>query len=197
VSKVLFRKALSAACEWPSDVRLSFNLSPLEFASHAHAVDLISEIKASGMNPKRVVLELTENAMIRDTQHVAKILRLFRRHGIRIALDDFGSGFSSLNHLAQMPIDIVKIDRTFLDGLTEKRKNQAMLQGIVRLCHDMSLLTVLEGVETDLQRHSIRDAKVDFLQGYLFGRPQSRDRIRDLIARNQAAPSIAEKAAGA
>jgi len=197
VSKVLFRKALSAACEWPSDVRLSFNLSPLEFASQAHAVDLISEIKASGINPKRVVFELTENAMIRDTQHVTEILKLFRRHGMRIALDDFGTGFSSLNHLAQMPIDIVKIDRTFLDGLTEKRKNQAMLQGIVRLCHDMSLLTVLEGVETDLQRHSIRDAKVDFLQGYLFGRPQSRDRIRDLIARNQAAPPLAEKAAGA
>lgn len=195
VSRVLFRKALSAAREWPSTVRLNFNLSPLEFASLSHAAALISEIKASGVDPKRVVFELTENAMIQDTQHVAEILKLFRRHGIRIALDDFGSGFSSLNHLAQMPIDIVKIDRTFLDGLTVKRKNQAMLQGIVRLCHDMSLITVLEGVETDLQLHSIRDANVDFVQGFLFGRPQSRERVRDLIAHDQPATPIAANAA--
>ena len=186
ISRILFRKALKVAREWPPTVRLSFNLSPLEFTSRAHAAALISEIKAAKIDPKRVVLELTENAMIQDTQRVTEILRLFRRHGIRIALDDFGSGFSSLNHLAQMPIDIVKIDRTFLDGLTMKRKNQAMLRGIVRLCHDMSLLTVLEGVETDLQMHSIRSASVDYVQGYLFSRPISEEHISKLVSQNHA-----------
>ena len=196
ISRILFRKALAAAREWPSIVRLSFNLSPLEFASRAHAVALIKEIKASGVDPKRVVFELTENAMIQDTQRVSDILRLFRRHGIRIALDDFGSGFSSLNHLAQMPINIVKIDRTFLEGLTLKRKNQAMLRGILRLCHDMSLLTVLEGVETDLQMHSIRSAAVDFVQGYLFSRPLSQESIYDLVSQNYADFRGAHKKAG-
>ena len=185
VSRILFRKALAAAKEWPSSVRLSFNLSPLEFASRAHAAALITEIKKADFDPKRVVFELTENAMIQDTQSVKDILKLFRRHGIRIALDDFGSGFSSLSHLAQMPIDIVKIDRTFLDGLTVKRKNRAMLQGIVRLCRDMSLLTVLEGVETDLQMHSIKHAGVDFVQGYLFSRPLGQDSILELISEHE------------
>ena len=185
VSRILFRKALAAAKEWPSGVRLSFNLSPLEFASRAHAAALISDIKDADFDPKRVVFELTENAMIQDMQSVKDILKLFRRHGIRIALDDFGSGFSSLNHLAEMPIDIVKIDRTFLDGLTKKRKNRAMLQSIVRLCRDMSLLTVLEGVETDLQMHSIKHAGVDFVQGYLFSRPLSQDSIFDLISQHE------------
>lgn len=196
ISRILFRKALTAAQEWPSPVRLSFNLSPLEFASRAHAAALISEIKASNVDPKRIVFELTENAMIQDTQRVADILKLFRRHGIRIALDDFGSGFSSLNHLAQMPIDIVKIDRTFVDGLTIKRKKQAMLRGIVRLCHDMSLLTVLEGVETELQAHSIRDASVDFVQGYLFSRPVCEEHLLDLLSQNQSDFAALKKATG-
>ena len=177
VSRILFRKALEAAKDWPASVRLSFNLSPVEFASRAHAAALISEIKRSGVNPKRVVFELTENAMIQDKQQVVDVLKLFRRHGMRIALDDFGSGFSSLNHLTQMPIDIVKIDRSFLDGLTVKRKNRAMLNGIVRLCHEMSILTVLEGVETDLQLRSIRESGIDFVQGYLFNRPMSEAQI--------------------
>jgi len=185
VSKILFRKALAAAAEWPTSVRLSFNLSPLEFASRAHAAALVTEIKKAKVDPKRVVFELTENAMIQDMQNVKDILKLFRRHGIRIALDDFGSGFSSLSHLAQMPIDIVKIDRTFLEGLTVKRKNRAMLQGVVRLCRDMSLMTVLEGIETDLQMHTIQHAGVDFVQGYLFSRPLSQDSVLDLIIQHE------------
>lgn len=181
VSQVLFRKALNAMQSWPEHVRLSFNLSPYEIASDGHAETLMAQIDNAGTNPKRVVFELTESAMIQDTQLVSNVLQSFKRRGIRIALDDFGSGYSSLSHLAKMPIDIVKIDRSFLSDLTRKKRNHALLNGIVQLCRDMSLLTVLEGVETDFHMRMVRETELDLVQGYLFSRPLGETCIRELL----------------
>ena len=181
VSQILFRKALHAMKDWPEDVRLSFNLSPVEIAAEGQADALMGLIVAAGANPKRVVFELTESAMIQDTEQVANVLQSFRKRGIRIALDDFGSGYSSLSHLAKMPIDIVKIDRSFLSDLSRRKRSHAVLKGVVQLCRDMSLLTVLEGVETDFHMRTVRETNLDLVQGYLFSRPISQERITDLL----------------
>ena len=195
ISKILFEKALRDTRSWPQDVCLSFNLSPLEVTSIEHADALIELLHRYRMAPERVIFEITESAMINDEAKVARVFKRFRECGIRIALDDFGSGFSSLNVLSRMPLDIVKIDRSVLDGLGTKKESQAIVNATCGLCRELGLTTVVEGVESDLQLHSIRKTDVELLQGFLFSRPRSRTEILADLNEEESRLFLAERKA--
>ncbi|MCR9268629.1 MAG: EAL domain-containing protein [Hyphomonadaceae bacterium] len=181
LSPILLRRALREAETWPETISLSINLSSLEVASMEHAQQLMRLIDQSSVNPRRVVFEITETAMMRESKNVLKVLEAFRKVGIRISLDDFGTGFSSLNHVAHMPLDAVKIDRTFLEGIETRRESASVLKTICDLCRSLGLTSVMEGVETPLQARMVKSAGIDFMQGYLFCRPISAGQVQKFL----------------
>lgn len=189
LTPVMLRKALAIAKDWPIPIFLTFNLSALEVTSADYAHQLLAIIENSGFTPDRVVFEITETAMIRDTETVAEVLSLLQRHGIRIALDDFGTGFSSLSMLSQMPLDYLKIDRSFLDGIEQKRAVSAVFKSICDLSRHLGITSIVEGVETEAQMLNAHVSGIDLMQGYLLGRPMPADQITEFIVQNNKSPS--------
>ncbi|MEL6861452.1 MAG: EAL domain-containing protein [Pseudomonadota bacterium] len=173
IAEILFRKALETASTWPDHVSLSFNLSPPEVTSIDHARRLMSLIEASPFPAERVIFELTETAMIGQSSQVVSVLRELKQFGVRIALDDFGTGFSSLNYLSRMPLDMVKIDRSFLEGIETNHASSSVLKSICDLSANLGLINVIEGVETELQDARVKRAGINLIQGYLYARPVS------------------------
>lgn len=182
LTPILLKRALDDARTWPDSVSLSINLSSLEVASMDHARHLMDLVAGSSIAPERVIFEITETAMMRESEKVLKVLDAFRNFGIRVSLDDFGTGFSSLNYVATMPLDIVKIDRSFLEGIETRRESSSVLSTIGDLCRSLGLASVMEGIETDLQARFVKSAGIDFMQGYLFCRPMSPDRVDEFLA---------------
>ena len=118
-----------------------------------------------------LTLEITESLLIDDAEHIAATLAALDEVGIRIALDDFGTGYSSLSNLSALPIHQLKIDRSFVSGLGERRESEALVSGIINLGHGLELEVVAEGVETELQARRLKQLDCDFAQGFFFGRP--------------------------
>jgi diguanylate cyclase (GGDEF)-like protein/PAS domain S-box-containing protein len=166
---------------------MSVNLSPRQLQQP----ELVDEVKAlvlgSGLAPERLVLEITESAMMRDTDLMIERLRSLREIGIRIAIDDFGTGYSSLNYLRHLPVDIVKIDQAFVGGIVAEPAQRAVVATIIDLCHVLELQQVAEGVETADQHAALRDLGCNFGQGYLWSRPLSFEALSAFLAieRNQ------------
>jgi diguanylate cyclase (GGDEF)-like protein/PAS domain S-box-containing protein len=161
---------------------MSVNLSPRQLQQP----ELVDEVKAlvlgSGLAPERLVLEITESAMMRDTDLMIERLRSLRETGIRIAIDDFGTGYSSLNYLRHLPVDIVKIDQAFVGGIVAESAQRAVVATIIDLCHVLGLQQVAEGVETADQHAVLRDLGCNFGQGYLWSRPLSFEALSALLA---------------
>ncbi|MEA2620814.1 MAG: hypothetical protein QOC97_1587, partial [Chloroflexota bacterium] len=150
---------------------MSVNLS----ARQLQQPELVAEVKAilreTGLEPGRLTLEITESAMMRDTEVIAARLRKLREIGIRIAIDDFGTGYSALNYLRQLPVDVVKIDRSFVIGIVADPAQRALVAAIIDLGHVLGLHLVAEGVETEAQRLELEDLGCDLGQGFLWARP--------------------------
>jgi EAL domain-containing protein (putative c-di-GMP-specific phosphodiesterase class I) len=167
------RTAARWRLDYPEHARLSMavNLSGHQLGSP----DLVGQVQRalarSGLDPANLVLEMTETALIRDPATTAAKLRELRALGIRLAIDDFGTGYSSLSYLRQFPIDILKIDSSFIDGITERDKVPALVRGLLDLARTLQLETIAEGVENGLQRDRLREEHCDRAQGYLFAPP--------------------------
>ena len=183
VTPIVLRKALASARDWPSHVFLSVNLSAVEVSSLAYAEELVEIIESSGFPMTRTVIEITESAMIRDTDNVHDVLTFFRNQGIRIALDDFGTGFSSLNHLATMPIDILKVYRSFLQSIEHVSASADVLRAICDLGRNLNIVCIAEGVETDAQLETAQRAGIDSVQGFLLSTPLSRRDAKTFLDR--------------
>jgi EAL domain-containing protein (putative c-di-GMP-specific phosphodiesterase class I) len=126
-------------------------------------------------------LELTETALMRDVQTIAARLDLLKAIGVRLALDDFGTGYSSLANLRQFPIDVLKIDRSFVSGVTDTTEALALVHAMVQLGKALGLETVAEGVENDAQRAQLAAESVDTGQGFLFARPLEVEAVDRLL----------------
>ena len=155
---------------------LAINFSPLQFEPSL-PVRLASLTTRHGIAPKRIVIEITEATLLHDNPQIRTILDDFNRFGYRIALDDFGTGYSSLSYLNRFPVDIVKIDQSFIRSLSEvepelRNKSRMLVEGITAISHKMECSVVAEGVETEEQRVLLEEFGVDYGQGYLFARPQ-------------------------
>jgi diguanylate cyclase (GGDEF)-like protein len=152
---------------------MSVNVSARQLEGSQLVDDVTAALASSGLDPGLLILELTETALMRDVQTTVDQLLLLKEHGVRIAIDDFGTGYSSLAYLSQFPIDVLKIDQSFVSGLTDRPEAAAIVHTLVQLGKLLGLETTAEGIETHDQWKMLQDEDVDNGQGYLFARPQS------------------------
>jgi predicted signal transduction protein with EAL and GGDEF domain len=169
----VIRKACGDAVRWPNDVCVAVNVSPLQLQSHRILAVVTSALADSGLQPSRLELELTENALVENVEHTTRILSDLKSLGIRLALDDFGTGYSSLSHLHQFNFDKIKIDRSFVQSFGNRRESAAVVNAVVHLARDLGITMTAEGVETVQHLDAMREAGCDHVQGYLLGRPEA------------------------
>lgn len=169
---------LRTACEqtkaWSDaghDLNVAVNLSPRQFQHHELAAKITAIVKETGIDPARLNLEVTESSIMRNAGDAIDVIAELRATGIKISIDDFGTGYSSLGVLKDLPIDVLKIDKTFVDDVTTSPDDAALVTAVVTLAHDLRLEVVAEGVETEDQLTFLRDANCDEAQGYLFSKP--------------------------
>ena len=177
----ILRKACMECMQWPGAVSVAVNFSPQQF----HQRDVLGEIRyaldVSGLPANRLEIEITESSLLRNTQSTHDVLSQLRALGVRISLDDFGTGYSSLSYLHNFPLQKVKIDRSFLEGIDTDRPLR-LLRGVARLSADLGMSVVVEGIETNEQLELISvDGTVTEAQGYLFSRPVPAPRVRQLL----------------
>ncbi len=177
----ILRKACMECMKWPEAVSVAVNFSPQQF----HQRDVLSEVRyaleVSGLPAHRLEIEITESSLLRNTQLTHDVLSQLSAIGVRISLDDFGTGYSSLSYLHNFPLQKVKIDRSFLEGIDTDRP-LTLLRGVARLSADLGMLVVVEGIETNEQLELINaDGTVTEGQGYLFSRPVPAVRVRQLL----------------
>ncbi len=148
--------------------RLAFNISPVQFRHPGFAERLVKRISGAGVDPSLLELEITESTLFHDSDLIATQLRDFRSIGMRVAVDDFGTGYSSLSRLKMLPIDTLKIDRSFVVDMTESPENHSIAEAVVRIGHLLGKEVVAEGVETVAQAECLRAIGCEFGQGFLF-----------------------------
>jgi diguanylate cyclase (GGDEF)-like protein/PAS domain S-box-containing protein len=164
-------QACAQALDWDPPLWLSVNVSPVQFASGDLADTVERTVRQSGIDPKRLELEITEGVLIQDPELALTILSRIRAIGVKIVLDDFGVGYSSLSYFRQFPFDKVKIDRTFIADMLESSEARAIVQAVISLGRGLNLQVVAEGVESHLQLAALTKRGCTHAQGYLFGRP--------------------------
>ncbi|MEF9899136.1 MAG: EAL domain-containing protein [Pseudomonas sp.] len=151
--------------------KVSVNISARQFSDGQLGERIATILKDTGLPPACLELELTESILMREVHEAMMILDSLKKLGLSIAVDDFGTGYSSLNYLKQFPIDVLKIDRTFVDGLPEGEQDAQIARAIIAMAHSLNLAVIAEGVETHEQLEFLREHDCDEVQGYLFGRP--------------------------
>lgn len=151
--------------------KVSVNISARQFSDGQLGERIASILEDTGLPPACLELELTESILMREVNEAMHILDSLKNLGLSIAVDDFGTGYSSLNYLKQFPIDVLKIDRTFVDGLPEGEQDAQIARAIIAMAHSLNLAVIAEGVETHEQLEFLREHGCDEVQGYLFGRP--------------------------
>jgi diguanylate cyclase (GGDEF)-like protein len=170
LGEFVLRRALGDALHW-RDVYIAVNVSPVQMRDRMFVDQVADTIRETGIAPGRVVLEITEGVLIDKPDEAHRRLEQLRALGVRIALDDFGSGYSSLSYLRRFPIDKLKIDREFVTPLGRSGNGGVIIQAIIALGRALGLTVLCEGVETEEQRILLRLAGCDEMQGYLFARP--------------------------
>ncbi len=153
------------------DLDLAVNLSPRQFQQKDLAGKVKEILRDTGFDPKRLNLELTESSIMNNTESAVVVLRELRETGIRISIDDFGTGYSSLGILKDLPIDVLKIDKSFVNDVTSNPDDAALVIAVITLAHNLQLKVVAEGVETEEQLGFLKDLNCDEWQGYLFSKP--------------------------
>ena len=189
-------QVLHEACRqtkaWQTDhpdyeaMSVSVNVSARQLVDDELIGQVRSALETSGLAPASLVLELTETAIMSDTNATVAQLHQLKALGVRLAVDDFGTGYSSLSYLHRFPIDIVKIDRTFVGNIDTPGDEASLVRAIVNLAQSLRLKTVAEGVETEVQAYALNSFGCDLAQGYLYSQPVTPDAIRDLFLRGAA-----------
>jgi diguanylate cyclase len=182
--------ACNTAAAWQRShgraLTISVNVSGRQLQNSQFVDDVGAALAYSGIDPGRLVLEVTESTLMVDPAHVAKVLAQMKALGVLVAIDDFGTGYSSLSQLRQFPIDIIKIDKTFVDTLADDGKEtDAFVATIIRLAHQLQLSTTAEGIEDDAQLRTLTRLGCDSAQGYLISRPLDVDAAHRLATANQ------------
>jgi EAL domain-containing protein (putative c-di-GMP-specific phosphodiesterase class I) len=174
-------QAMQDLCRLQEDIVLHVNLSPTRFGNP----DLIKGIGAVldrySMPAARLCLEITEGSILRDTEITASLFADLHRLGARVALDDFGTGFSSLSHLLRYPIDCLKIDRSFIDGMNTDPNGRRLVESIIRMGQGLNLEVVAEGVEDISQLLALEGLGCARVQGFFLARPMALENLKDLI----------------
>lgn len=164
----VLRKACMEAAQWPSHVKIAVNISPAQFRSEHLVQTVFSALAGSGIDARRLELEITEHALLQNNDSTLKTLHALRDMGVRIAMDDFGTGYSSLSYLRSFPFDKIKIDRSFVKDLSERDDADVIVAAVADLSRNLGMETTAEGVETEAQRAQVLAAGYTEMQGFLF-----------------------------
>jgi diguanylate cyclase (GGDEF)-like protein/PAS domain S-box-containing protein len=168
----------------PAPLTIAVNLSARQLQHHGIVDEVHAALAAAGLDPQSLVLEITETAIMEQLDAAITILTELRRLGVRLALDDFGTGYSSLSYLQRLPVDILKIDRSFVAGVAKSTQDSALARGILTLGQTLGLETVAEGIETAEQLAALRELGCQLGQGYYFARPLGPTAVDALLERH-------------
>ena len=190
----VLRRACADAMTWPERIGVSVNISAVQVGAGNLDQIVAAALSDSGLAAQRLELEITETALLRDSEATLSTLHKLKALGVRIAMDDFGAGHSSLGYLQRFPFDKVKIDRAFTKTVDQSPKCAAIVRAIINLCAALGMSTTIEGVETEAQFQAVAKMGGQRVQGYLFSPPQPADRVPALIAQFGGSPE-AQRAA--
>jgi predicted signal transduction protein with EAL and GGDEF domain len=182
IGEWVLRQACATVASWPGCLRLAVNLSAAQFKGHELVATVRNALKGAGLPADRLELEITESAMLRDTEATLATLHQLRELGVRTAMDDFGTGYSSLSYLLRFPFDRIKIDQSFVRELSASRDSNAIVRAVTGLGLELGMATTAEGVETQQQLETLLRAGCTEFQGYLFSPAVTGDRIAATVA---------------
>jgi len=171
IGEWVLREACAAAMAWPPHVNIAVNLSPVQFKNR-HLIEYVTAaLRASGLRPERLELEITESVLLADNELTLRTLHELRGLGVRISMDDFGTGYSSLSYLRAFPFDKIKIDQSFVQDLSNRGDSLAIVKAVIGLGRSLGMTTTAEGVETEDQLDLVRAQGCSEVQGYFFSPP--------------------------
>jgi EAL domain-containing protein (putative c-di-GMP-specific phosphodiesterase class I) len=171
------RQACVDARAFKPDLRLSINVAAAQLEDLGLADELLAVLHETGFDPRRLEVELTEHALVRDIASARHVVGLLSQAGMTIALDDFGTGYSSLAYLSELPVDKIKIDRSFVRSLHERAASAKIIAAIVGLSRSLGVEVIAEGVETEADAQALARLGCDAAQGYLFARPMAAETV--------------------
>src|SRR6266496_169385 len=175
IGKWVLRTACAQNVAWQREglppVCMAVNLSARQFADEDLVKDIAAALESTGLQAELLELELTESMVIQNTERAGRVLAEIKKMGVRLAIDDFGVGYSSLTHLKRFPIDTLKVDRSFIHDLPQNAEDKALTEAIIAMGKSLNLTVVAEGVETQEQQTFLRDRACDEMQGFFFSKP--------------------------
>ncbi|MEP5939165.1 MAG: EAL domain-containing protein [Erythrobacter sp.] len=180
LSRHIVARALDMAADWPQSMRLSLNITPEELAESNFAASFVDVVARSKFNADRLTLEITEDILLTDMDFAARELGTLNTAGFRIALDDFGAGFCNFGYLKTLPLDVIKLDRSMVEGIASDERDLEVLRAIVALCKALDLDVVAEGIETEGQLAVVTQEGCSLWQGFLRSEPIAPDAMLEL-----------------
>jgi diguanylate cyclase (GGDEF)-like protein/PAS domain S-box-containing protein len=188
MTQLIAQRACGDLCQWQDQLRnklkltMNINLSSKHFLSPTLLEDIKEILKTTGMPPEQLKLEITETALMEDADETIRLVHRLKDLGLKLVIDDFGTGYSSLSYLQRLPIDTLKVDRSFVSRIqSEPDGNRNIVEAIISLAHRLEMIVVAEGVETEEQFAILREMNCQFGQGYLFSKPLSKPKADQLI----------------
>lgn len=182
LTPILFAKALTAAKNWPDTLRLSFNLSATDLVADSVVKSLCDTLLQSGIAPERVVFEITETSVMSNFDHARLSLQKLQSLGAKVALDDFGTGYANFQHIAELNVQRIKIDRSFIAGLGDTSNSGNVARAIIEMCTNLNVECVSEGVETQAELQALRQLGGSLVQGYFFAKPMPAQKVEDFLS---------------
>ncbi|WP_244488072.1 EAL domain-containing protein [Aureimonas sp. Leaf454] len=183
IGEWVLRTACATAATWPNEMTVAVNVSPVQFKADSLVATVVSALAGAGLPPHRLEIEITEGALLDNTESVLTTLHALRDLGVKISMDDFGTGYSSLSYLQKFPFNKIKIDRSFVQGAEAGGDSEAILKAIAGLGLSLGMSITAEGVETQEQLARIRSEQCTHVQGYFTGRPMPADGINSFLTR--------------
>jgi diguanylate cyclase (GGDEF)-like protein len=194
IGQLVMKAACAQTREWHNDGagrrRIAINVSARQFRDQTFADRLMTVLSETRLDPQCVELEITERTIIENFQSATALLSDLRKMGIKISIDDFGTGYSSLSYLKNLPVDTVKLDRSFVIGTSSDARDAALVMAVITLAHNLGLTVIAEGIETEAQRDFLRLLRCDEGQGYLLGRPAPAENINGQGLKPRRKPSV-------
>ena len=196
----VLKEAVSTAAEWNRHfgigLRIAVNASTIQFRNNLLFDTIQQQIETHEWNPDLLEVEITEGLLLDDSPEVNTYINAISDCGVRLSVDDFGTGFSALSYLKNYPVNTVKIDRSFIMDLPGDKENEVLVQAIIAMAHGLRLEVIAEGVETAEQWQYLRSLGCDFVQGYYFGKPMPRDEFEAFLEAEQEKPALARGRSG-
>ena len=180
LSRHVVARALEDAELWPAELSLSLNITPEELGDPRFAADFATLIGKSAIDPGRLMLEITEDLLLRNIEQASNALKSLRKLGFRTALDDFGAGFCNFRYLRELPLDALKLDKIMVDDVPGDAKALAVLRAIIALGHALELDLYAEGIESEIQRATIQAEGCHYWQGFLRAMPMPSESVVEL-----------------